>query len=91
MPSSLEDARAGLEDGRAKLGAWLLLSIGAQDVQIARLQAAIAPRRQPRPAAPAKIVVDDGPELQSRTRRNPPPPRHLSNVFCGTSCPSAGV
>ncbi len=45
--SSLEDARAGLEDGRAKLGAWLLQSIGAQDAQIARARATVAP------AAPA--------------------------------------
>ena len=48
---NLEDARAGLEDGRAKLGTWLLQSIGAQDAQIARLQAPRRPSRQPRPAA----------------------------------------
>src|SRR3984885_2599109 len=57
---SLEDARAGLEDGRGKLGAWLLQSIGAQDAQVARLQ---APAAQPAaaPPPPSKIVVDDGP------------------------------
>ena len=36
---NLEDARAGLENGRAKMGTWLLQSIGAQDAQIARLHA----------------------------------------------------
>src|ERR1700691_4964776 len=40
--SSLEDARAGLEDGRAKLGTWLLQAIGAHDAQVVRLQAPVA-------------------------------------------------
>src|SRR3984885_15602860 len=40
--SSLEEARAGLEDGRAKLGTWLLQAIGAQDAQVVRLQAPAA-------------------------------------------------
>src|ERR1700678_219635 len=41
---SLEDARAGLEDGRGKLGTWLLQSIGNQDAQIVHLQAAASTR-----------------------------------------------
>ena len=59
---SLEDARAGLEDGRAKLGTWLLQSIGAQDAQIAHLQATVATRPAAAPPPPTKIVVDDGPD-----------------------------
>jgi hypothetical protein len=59
--SSLEEARAGLEDGRAKLGAWLLQSITAQDTQISHLQAP-APHVAAAPASPTKIVVNDGPE-----------------------------
>src|ERR1700761_5810014 len=47
---SLEDARAGLEDARGKLGSWLLQSIGAQDAQVVRLLAAPA---RPAQAAPA--------------------------------------
>jgi hypothetical protein len=69
---SLEDARAGLEDGRAKLGAWLLQSIGAQDAQITRLQ---APASHPAaaPQAPSKIVVDDGPEAPKPRKKKPAP------------------
>jgi hypothetical protein len=61
---SLEDARAGLEDGRGKLGAWLLQSIGAQ-----------APAAHPAPAAPAptKIVVDDGPDAPKPHKKKPVP------------------
>ena len=89
---SLEDARAGLEDGRAKLGAWLLQSIGAQDAQIVRLQAAAASRPAAAPPPPPnKIVVDDGPENPKPHKKKPPPPRHHSNLFCGTTCPSGGV
>jgi hypothetical protein len=71
--SSLEDARAGLEDGRAKLGAWLLQAIGAQDAQVARLQApapAVAPAPPP---APTKIVVNDGPDTTKPHKKKPPP------------------
>jgi hypothetical protein len=72
--SSLEDARAGLEDGRAKLGAWLLQSIGAQDAQIARLQASASSRPAAAPpAAPPKIVVDDGPENPKPHKKKPAP------------------
>jgi hypothetical protein len=71
---SLEDARAGLEDGRAKLGAWLLQSISAQDAQIVRLQAAAASRPAATPAAaPNKIVVDDGPENPKPRKKKPAP------------------
>ena len=38
--NSLEQARAGLEDARSKLGAWLVDSIGAQDATVVRLQSA---------------------------------------------------
>jgi hypothetical protein len=70
-PANLENARAGLEDGRAKLGNWLLQSIGAQDSQVARL---LAPPPPPpaAPPAPAKVIVDDGPTApaaSSRTRK----------------------
>jgi len=70
--TSLEDARAGLEDGRGKLGAWLLQSIGAQDAQIARLQ---APASHPAAAAtaPTKIVVDDGPDAPKPHKKKPAP------------------
>jgi hypothetical protein len=66
----LEEARAGLEDGRGKLGAWLLQAIGAQDAQIAHPQpAAAAPA--PAPAAPNKIVVEDGPEAPKPRKKKP--------------------
>lgn len=71
--ASLEDARAGLEDGRGKLGAWLLQSIGAQDAQVARLQAAAAhPAAAPPP--PSKIVVDDGPAETPKPHKKKPAP-----------------
>jgi hypothetical protein len=67
---SLEDARAGLEDGRAKLGAWLLQSIGTQDAQIARMQASVShPAAAPPP--PSKIVVDDGPNNPKPRKKKP--------------------
>ncbi|HXP11786.1 MAG TPA: hypothetical protein VN828_24980 [Acidobacteriaceae bacterium] len=71
--ASLEDARAGLEDGRGKLGAWLLQSIGAQDAQVVRLQAAAA---HPAAAAPppSKIVVDDGPAETPKPHKKKPAP-----------------
>jgi hypothetical protein len=72
--SNLEDARAGLEDGRAKLGAWLLQAIGAQDAQVVRLQAPAAARAPAAaPAAPNKIVVNDGPETSKPRKKKPPP------------------
>jgi hypothetical protein len=70
---SLEDARAGLEDGRAKLGAWLLQSIGAQDAQIAHMHAMAAARPATPPPAPSKIVVDDGPENPKPRKKKPAP------------------
>jgi hypothetical protein len=69
---SLEDARAGLEDGRGKLGAWLLQSIGAQDAQIARQQTPAAQAATPAPA-PSKIVVDDGPAAPKPHKKKPVP------------------
>ncbi len=72
--SSLEDARAGLEDGRAKLGAWLLQAIGAQDAQVARAAAPV-PHPAAAPAAPTKIVVDDGPETPKPRKKKPAPPQ----------------
>jgi hypothetical protein len=72
-PGSLEDARAGLEDGRGKLGAWLLQSIGAQDTQVVRLQAAAARPAAP-PPPPAKIVVDDGPATAPKAKKKKPAP-----------------
>ena len=72
--SSLEDARAGLEDGRAKLGAWLLQAIGTQDAQVAH---AAAPVSHPAaaPTGPTKIVVDDGPETPKPRKKKPATPQ----------------
>jgi hypothetical protein len=70
---SLEDARATLEDGRAKLGAWLLQSISAQDAQIAHMQATAAAKPAVAPAAPPKIVIDDGPENPKPRKKKPAP------------------
>jgi hypothetical protein len=74
--TNLEDARAGLEDGRAKLGTWLLQSIGAQDAQVARL---LTPPPPPpaAPPPPAKVIVDDGPTTpapKSHKKKPPTPP-----------------
>ena len=71
--SSLEDARAGLEDGRAKLGAWLLQAIGAQDAQVVRLQAPAANAAPAPPPPPNKIVVNDGPDTTKPHKKKPPP------------------
>src|SRR5271170_6668891 len=71
--SSLEDARAGLEDARAKLGGWLLQAIGAQDAQVARLQTPAAAVAPPPQAAPNKIVVNDGPDTAKPHKKKPPP------------------
>jgi hypothetical protein len=68
--SSLEDARAGLEDGRAKLGAWLLQSIGAQDALVARAQVSV-PHPAAQPAGPAKVVVNDGPDTTKPHKKKP--------------------
>jgi hypothetical protein len=71
---SLEDARAGLEDGRGKLGTWLLQSITAQDAQVVHLQTALAARPAAAPAAsPNKIVIDDGPENPKPRKKKPAP------------------
>jgi hypothetical protein len=71
--SSLENARAGLEDGRAKLGAWLLQAIGAQDAQVVRLQAPVAHPAPAPPPPPNKIVVNDGPDTTKPHKKKPPP------------------
>jgi hypothetical protein len=70
--SSLEEARAGLEDGRAKLGTWLLQAIGTQDAQVAHAQAAVARPPAAPPPAPNKIVVDDGPDTTKPRKKKPP-------------------
>jgi hypothetical protein len=72
--SSLEDARAGLEDGRGKLGAWLLQAIGAQDAQVVRLQAPAASAAPAPPPPPNKIVVNDGPDTTTKPHKKKPPP-----------------
>ncbi|MGC2400812.1 MAG: hypothetical protein WA510_13555 [Acidobacteriaceae bacterium] len=69
--SSLEEARAGLEDARGKLGGWLLQSMGSQDAEIARLKAT-----PPAPVAapqPTKTVIEDGP-ANPKTRKKKPAP-----------------
>jgi hypothetical protein len=70
--SALEDARAGLEDARANLGAWLLQSMSAQDAQIAHLLAP-PPRPVAPPPAPTKIVVNDGPDTVKPHKKKPAP------------------
>lgn len=71
---SLEDARAGLEDGRGKLGSWLLQSISAQDAQIVHLQTALAARPVAAPAPPPnKIVIEDGPQTPKQRKKKPAP------------------
>ena len=71
--SNLEDARAGLEDGRAKLGTWLLQAIATQDAQVVRLQTPAAARPPAAaPAAPNKIVVNDGPDTAKPHKKKPP-------------------
>ena len=74
--NSLEQARAGLEDARSQLGTWLLQSIGAQDAQVARLQAPAPPKPAAAPPAPNKIVINDGPETTKPRKKKPasPPP-----------------
>jgi hypothetical protein len=76
--NSLEQARAGLEDARSKLGAWLVDSLCAQDAQVARLQAASTPHADAAPPAPAKIVVNDGPETTKPRKKKPGPPAPTS-------------
>jgi hypothetical protein len=75
--ANLENARVGLEAGRAKLGTWLLQSIGAQDAQVAHLLAA-PPPPPAAPAAPSKVIVDDGPTAppvnpKPRKKKSTPP------------------
>jgi hypothetical protein len=71
--NSLEQARAGLEDARTKLGEWLVQSIGTQDATIVRLQSAPAPKPEAA-TAPAKIVVDDGPTPPKPRKKKPANP-----------------
>lgn len=71
--SSLEEARAGLEDGRAKLGTWLLQAIGAQDAKVAHAEASVAPPAAAPPPPPTKIVVNDGPDTTKPHKKKPPP------------------
>jgi hypothetical protein len=69
--SALEDARAGLEDARANLGAWLLQSMSAQDAQVVRLQAPAASAAPAPPPPPNKIVVNDGPDTTKPHKKKP--------------------
>jgi hypothetical protein len=68
----LESARAGLEDGRGKLGAWLLQAIGTQDAQIAHPQPAVA-APVAAPAPPNKVIVEDGPTATTAKPRKKKP------------------
>jgi hypothetical protein len=70
--NSLEQARAGLEDARDKLGSWLVESIGTQDATVVRLQAAAAPKPNAAAPPPSKIVVDDGPATTTKPRKKKP-------------------
>ena len=72
--NSLEQARAGLEDARSKLGAWLGQAIVSQDAQISRGQTVAAPRPEAAAPAPAKIVVNDGPETPKPRKKKPTTP-----------------
>jgi hypothetical protein len=71
--SSLEEARAGLDSGRANLGNWLLQAIGAQDAQVAHAQATVVKPPAAPPPAPTKIVVNDGPDTTKPHKKKPPP------------------
>ena len=74
--NSLEAARATLENGRAKLGAWLMQAIAAQDARVA--EATAAANHPPPPAPPSKIVVEDGPENPKPRKKKaaaPPAPQ----------------
>jgi hypothetical protein len=73
--SGLEDARAALEESRGRLGVWLLQSIGAQDAQIARSHTPVSASPPSPPAAPNKIVVNDGPDTPKPRKKKPPPPQ----------------
>ncbi len=70
--SDLEAARTGLEDGRAKLGAWLTQAISAQDAHLAHAPAPV-PNSAPAPAAagPNKVVVNDGPDAPKPHKKKP--------------------
>ena len=68
----LEDARAALEAARAQLANSLLAAVANQDAQIAQLRARPVPTAKAAAAAPAKIVVDDGPEPASKHRKKKP-------------------
>ena len=58
--NSLEQARAGLEDARSKLGAWLVDSIGAQDATVVRLSPPRPPNQtRPRPLRPKWLWTKD--------------------------------
>jgi hypothetical protein len=71
--ASLDQARSGLEDARAKLGTWLMQSIGAQDAEVVRLKT--APPPPPAAVAPTKTVIDDGPTpAKPRKKKQTPPP-----------------
>jgi len=70
--SSLEDARAGLEDARGKLGSWLLQSIGSQDAEVVRLKAR-PPQPAAAPAPPTRTVVEDGPATSKPRKKKPAP------------------
>ena len=69
--ASLDQARIGLEDARAKLGTWLLQSIGVQDAEIVRLKTPPPPPAAPAP--PAKTVIDDGPTPPKPRKKKPVP------------------
>jgi hypothetical protein len=69
--ASLEAARASLEDGRARLGTWLMQALGAQDAELVRLKTP-----PPAPAVappPAKTVIDDGPAPPKPRKRKSAP------------------
>ncbi len=74
---NLEAARASLESGRARLGAWLLQAITAQDAQLTQA-ANMAARPPAAPAPPSKIIVEDGPQNPKPRKKKaaaPPAPQ----------------
>ena len=73
MPPTWKMPAPGWRTAGANSAAWLLQSIGAQDAQIARLQAACLPGRAAAPPPPTKIVVDDGPENPKPHKKKPAP------------------
>ena len=90
--SSLEEARAGLEDGRPNLAPGCCRPLATRTLRL--------PACRPLPPSmrllrhrrrPTRLWSTTAQTRPNRTRKNRLPPQHLSNVFPGTAYPSSGV